>query len=491
MPLLRRSEFALLCFATIAAGCPAPSNPDVTPPDATDVATPPDATDIVTPSDTLPAADALDALDALDATTDAAVAPDGTNSMDALDATTACTDAALGTYSVGDGASIVRVPACAGFGTLSEYGLFVGNLAALQPAPGVIPYTVNSPLFADNALKQRFLFIPPGTHIGFIPNDRWVLPVGAMAIKTFYYPIDARNPALGVQRVETRILIHQPGGFHAETYLWNSAQTEALRSVVSPVVPVTWTDSTGTVQQENFQPPNIAQCGDCHGPGDDTSNDPTNILGIRTGELNLVYDYGGGVMQNQIDYIAALGWLDSTPPPTSTLEQFSAPFGADPVDPRARSYLQANCAHCHHPGTPRDSSGLVLTIENTDMLSLGLCKIPTMANGTGGNTYDIVPGNPAQSIMPYRMSLTSSTAMMPPLGSKALWIPMAWRSSPRGYRACLDRARRQTRHDFAPKKLAPTGTGGPPDAQSVTSQRTASKHRTGRPARIDVPSLHA
>jgi hypothetical protein len=185
---------------------------------------------------------------------------------------------------------------------------------------------------------------------------------------------------------------------------------------VSAAIPVTWIDSTGATRSENFQPPNLVECGGCHGPNPDGSSDPMNVLGVRTGEMNRTHDYGGGVVENQIDHLAALRLFATTPPPTSMLERFSDPFGSDPVEPRARAYLQANCAHCHRPGTARDSSGLVLRIENTDPVTLGVCRRPTAADGTCGLTYDIVPGHPEQSVMICRMQLTSSRSMMPPLG---------------------------------------------------------------------------
>jgi hypothetical protein len=45
---------------------------------------------------------------------------------------------------------------------LSEYGLFVGNGSTQQPADGVIPYDLNSPLFTDYADKFRFVKLPAG-----------------------------------------------------------------------------------------------------------------------------------------------------------------------------------------------------------------------------------------------------------------------------------------------------------------------------------------
>src|SRR5436853_210214 len=63
-----------------------------------------------------------------------------------------------------------KAPPAAGEGTewqpfdkLSEYQLFVGDGSAQQPAPGVLPYDINTPLFSDYANKIRFVQLPPGT----------------------------------------------------------------------------------------------------------------------------------------------------------------------------------------------------------------------------------------------------------------------------------------------------------------------------------------
>ena len=44
---------------------------------------------------------------------------------------------------------------------LSEYGFF-DDLPAQKPAAGVVPFDIATPLFSDNALKQRFVYVPAG-----------------------------------------------------------------------------------------------------------------------------------------------------------------------------------------------------------------------------------------------------------------------------------------------------------------------------------------
>ena len=46
---------------------------------------------------------------------------------------------------------------------LSEYNFFTGTLKDLKPAPGILPYDLNTPLFSNYAEKLRFIKLPAGT----------------------------------------------------------------------------------------------------------------------------------------------------------------------------------------------------------------------------------------------------------------------------------------------------------------------------------------
>src|SRR5690349_7007035 len=41
------------------------------------------------------------------------------------------------------------------------------DLARLEAAPGVLPYSVQSPLWSDGAQKRRWMALPSGAQIGF------------------------------------------------------------------------------------------------------------------------------------------------------------------------------------------------------------------------------------------------------------------------------------------------------------------------------------
>jgi len=92
------------------------------------------------------------------------------------------------------------------------------------------------------------------------------------------------------------------------------------------------------------------------------------------------------------------------------------------LDAAARSYLDINCAHCHAPDAVQGiTSQLFLHHANTDLFRLGYCKRPGSAGaGTGGFTFDIVPGSPDTSILYFRLHTEVVGAMMPLLGRSLL-----------------------------------------------------------------------
>ena len=88
-----------------------------------------------------------------------------------------------------------------------------------------------------------------------------------------------------------------------------------------------------------------------------------------------------------------------------------------PLDARARAYLDINCGHCHNANGAANTTGLTLDYTTPEDRHLGICKPPTAAGqGTGDHFFDIVPGQPDESILPYRLSSTEPGVMMPELG---------------------------------------------------------------------------
>jgi hypothetical protein len=89
------------------------------------------------------------------------------------------------------------------------------------------------------------------------------------------------------------------------------------------------------------------------------------------------------------------------------------------LDERARILLDINCAHCHRKGGPAQTSGLNLSIHETEPIAYGILKTPVAAGrGSGNRNYDIVRGKPDESIIVYRMESTDPGIMMPEVGRK-------------------------------------------------------------------------
>lgn len=299
---------------------------------------------------------------------------------------------------------------------LSTYGFFVGNVADLTPAAGVIPYDVNAVLFADDSHKSRFLTIPEGTKITFNAEDRWVFPEGSTAIKHFFYPLDERDPSAGQRRLETRLLVMHEGRWRPYTYVWNDEQTEAFRLSTGDNKIFDRIDATGQTVTANYLIPDNNQCKNCH----DQSR-VTQLLGPITRQLNRTHDYGAGPV-NQLSHMESLGFFDA-PLPALTELPAQAVFTDEalPIEDRARSYLDVNCSHCHNPDGSASSTGLNLKLSTDREIDLGVCRRPFSAgHGSGDLSFDIVPGDPDASIMVFRMSSTDPEIKMPELPTRTV-----------------------------------------------------------------------
>jgi uncharacterized repeat protein (TIGR03806 family) len=300
------------------------------------------------------------------------------------------------------------------FQKLSQYGLFSGDPAAQQPAPGVIPYDINSALFSDYAEKHRFIKMPAGTQATYKADDVFDLPVGTLIAKTFAYPRDARDPSKGRRLIETRILKHDPEGWVGLPYVWNEGQSEATLDVAGDTVDVSWIHTDGEPRTNNYIIPNSNQCKGCHKFGE-----VMLPIGPKARHLNRDFDYPEG-NENQLAHWARLGVLAGAPEPGDAPR---LPVWDDPktgtLDARTRAWLEINCAHCHNPAGPARNSGLDLLASQQNPTSFGVFKPPVAAGlGSGGLAYDIIPGQPDRSILAYRIASIHPGVMMPELGKR-------------------------------------------------------------------------
>ncbi len=293
---------------------------------------------------------------------------------------------------------------------LSDYGFFEGKISDMNPIEGVVPYSLNTPLFSDYAEKMRFVKLPHDEKVSY--NDSTVLdfPIGTILIKTFYYFNDVRDDSKGRQLIETRLLLHEPTGWEALVYVWNEEQTEAYLDVAGGEKYVTWKNEKGKKQKVNYLIPNLNQCKGCH-----NKSQKMTPIGPSIRQLNGDFTYQDEV-KNQLLQWQDFGMLEGLPPNLENIPK--TPIWNDmksgDVNSRARAYLDINCAHCHSQNGPARTSGLYLDHHEQNPNTLGINKSPVAAGrGSGDREFTIVAGKPDESIMVFRMESEDAGIRMP------------------------------------------------------------------------------
>lgn len=295
---------------------------------------------------------------------------------------------------------------------LSGYHFFDGALKDLRPAPGVLPYSLNTPLFSNYAGKIRFIKLPDGKKIRYRDSTAFDFPEGTVLIKNFYYPYDFRKPDKGRLILETRLLVHEPDGWQAYPYIWDEAQTEAHYDPAGETRTVKYVNESGKKVTTPYVIPNKNQCKGCHLKGD-----VIVPIGPSARQLNRVIAREEGNI-HQLQHWHDQGILENMPPLSEV------PIGVvwddastGTLDDRARAYLDANCAHCHSKDGPANTSGLFLDVFEKDPNHLGVNKSPVAAGrGAGNLNFDIVPGQPEKSILVFRMRTNDLDIAMPEIG---------------------------------------------------------------------------
>ncbi len=300
---------------------------------------------------------------------------------------------------------------------LSDTGLFA-SVKEHRAQAGLIPYSVNSELWSDGAAKERFLALPGTAQIEFAEEGPWKFPEGTVLVKTFFLPREV-NKESSRRRVETRLLTLQKNQWHGYSYAWNEEQTDAFL-VEAPGLErdFTITDPRrpdgGHKQTWRF--PSRTECMVCH------TEAAGFALGVNTLQMNKEHHYGS-VADNQLRTLELLGVFrapkDPSKPPKSPDQLRHL---VSPLDPtadlaaRARSYLHANCAHCH-----------TLYGGGNALMDLSFTKDDEAARIVGAkpqhdafNIKDallVAPGHPERSLLHHRMTRLER-GRMPPLSSK-------------------------------------------------------------------------
>jgi hypothetical protein len=284
---------------------------------------------------------------------------------------------------------------------LSETGLF-SNTAAQKPAPGVLPYQTIAQAWFDGATSERFLAVPKGKGLKQSGGQRiaksWDFAEGTALAQTL---------SLKGKRVETQVLYFD-GRWQGYTYRWNAKGTEA--SLVgaggeTAEIPM----PNGKKRKWTFH--SRAECMTCH-------TQRTNFaISVTTAQLERL----GAGGENQLDGLLAGGYLDQS----ANLRKLRGsprpnPYDESlPLEQRARSYLDLNCAHCHRETGLGGRAGFQL-MSTLPLVETGIINAKSVVGlALGPGSLLVVPGAPERSELLARMA-RRGPGQMPLIGSQVV-----------------------------------------------------------------------
>ncbi len=288
---------------------------------------------------------------------------------------------------------------------LSATGVFAST-AQLTPAPGVVPYEINAGVWSDGARARRHLAVSGWQNVttDSANDDRWILPDGSAVTRTLEL-----NTSLGPRRVETQLMYREQGKWRFYTYAWNEAQTDAeLVAADGESRPVPG------VANRTWRYSARSECTICHTPNTHFT------LGLSTAQLNRDADFSplGRRVENQITALTAAGLLKPAPAgaPSEWPKRISPADFTQPLEARARSYLDINCAHCHRANGVGGRPSFQM-VESLSLAKTGLINGTPLVPLLGPEARVITPGAPGRSELFHRLTLKEG-GRMPLVGSE-------------------------------------------------------------------------
>jgi putative heme-binding domain-containing protein len=293
---------------------------------------------------------------------------------------------------------------------LSETGLFKGYVHEQEPADGVYPFEISLPMSPNYwSITKHWIAIPSNetiqTKVTTIEDKgntkaeyQLIWPKDSVLVKTIMSPLIERY---GPE--ETQILHFDGVIWNAYTFRWNEKRTDA------DLVPARGEESVfdgqnkdiyrGEAKKMSWHFSSRAECMRCHNPWCGTA------LAFQPAQLRSDF-------KDQIRLLEDLRLVDNHFVDQSSLALTGAEFSN--IADRARSYLHANCSHCHR----QNAGGAVNMMLNAELL-LAQTRTLGVTPQQGGmglpNGKLIDPGNPWNSVICVRMA-TEGAGHMPIVG---------------------------------------------------------------------------
>jgi len=287
--------------------------------------------------------------------------------------------------------------------TLSQTGIF-SSVKDHTPAAGVVPFVITARQWQDGATAEHWAAFPGTTQMTLYDKGKPIPGFVDWHFFRMHFPKDAvllRTLSLGSRRVETQIMHYDGLDWRGYSFAWRDDQSDA------DMVPADGAEKTISTKsgERVWQFHSRSQCMSCH------NNQTEYAHAFHPVQLNRNLPDG----RNQLVALSEIGLIRRGGDDGKTLPPFDAKTAANerklvnpldlsqPLDLRARSYLQANCAHCHmeHGG------GTVMMRLNEaskleEMKAIG--ERPARGDFGLPDARIITPGKPDASTLYFRMS---------------------------------------------------------------------------------------
>ncbi len=293
---------------------------------------------------------------------------------------------------------------------LSETGLFA-DVAMQTPAAGVQPFEIRAPMWADEAVGQRFIGIVgsggAATKLSANKTKRrldakvtW--PKDTVLAKTLRMRMH-HEAATSERKIETQVLHYDGESWNAYSYRWNNDETDA--ELVGPngderTLDLTGKNFPGGKHRHTWRFHSRGECMRCHNSWNQFA------LGLQPPQLT----------DESARTLTALGLIDADYTKKSAA-RLSDPHSENlSSEARARSWLHANCAHCHRENGG-GSVALMLNAELAQDEMRALNEKPLRGDFGMSDARVILPGSPWKSVLLHRIA-TSGAGHMPAVGAR-------------------------------------------------------------------------
>ena len=322
--------------------------------------------------------------------------------------------------------SAARAEGAAPPARLADTGLYA-DFAARTPAPGVLPYTPQYPLWTDGATKRRWIRLPAGAAIDASDPDAWVFPVGTRFWKEFSFG----------RPVETRYMERLADGtWLFATYRWSEDGRDAVLASER--------GERGVVEIRpgiRHDLPSRWDCKACH------EGSPAGVLGFGALQLSPDRDplapHATAPEPGSVDLAALVARGLVVHLPAELVRHPPRVAAATPIERAALGYLHGNCSGCHNLRGPLAGLGLSLAVQMAPAHG-----DPDQAHATAvGRPSHFAPrgvaavlrvraGAPDESVLALRIASRDPLVQMPPLGThlvdeEAVALIRAWISQAR------------------------------------------------------------